>query len=52
MNVDKGIIYKTDGDVHFAKWADVSEFTRKHVEHEKTTLLCTLFPGYLDFFCS
>jgi hypothetical protein len=24
MNIDKGLIYKAKGDIHFAKWADIS----------------------------
>jgi hypothetical protein len=47
MNIDKGIIYKAKGDIHFAKWADISEFGRFNVEHSKTALWCERF----DIFC-
>ncbi len=59
MNIDKGLIYKAKGrafrhvqyDIHFAKWADISRFSRFNVEHSKTTLSCERFPNQLKYFC-
>jgi hypothetical protein len=51
MNIDKGLIYKSKGEIHFAKWSDISEFSRLKVEHNKTILSCELFANLLKYFC-
>jgi hypothetical protein len=50
MNIDKGLIYKVKGEIHFAKWADISGFGRLNVQHSKTPLWCDRFPNLVKFF--
>ncbi len=51
MNIDKGLIYKEKGGIHFTKLADISEFSRLNVENSNSSLPCELFANLLKYFC-